>query len=38
VGVVVVDGRGNVVYANQALGGFLRQQSGKIEGLPVEGS
>ena len=37
VGVVVVDGRGSVVYANQALGGFLRQQPGKIEGLPVEG-
>jgi two-component system phosphate regulon sensor histidine kinase PhoR len=38
VAVIVVDSRGNVVYANQALGGFLREQPGKIEGLPVQGT
>ncbi len=38
VAVLVVDSKGNVVYANQALAGFLREQPGRIEGLPVEGT
>jgi len=38
VAVLVVDSKGNVVYANQALGGFLREQPARIEGLPVEGT
>ena len=38
VAVIVVDSRGNVVYANQALGTFLREKPGKIEGLPVQGA
>ena len=37
VAVVVVDSRGCVAYANQALGTFLREKPEKIEGLPVQG-
>jgi len=38
VAVLVVDSRGTVAYANQALGTFLREDPGKIEGLPVPGA
>jgi two-component system phosphate regulon sensor histidine kinase PhoR len=38
VAVLVVDSRGTVAYANQALGTFLREKPEKIEGLSVSGA